>query len=467
MKEVYTVDVKFYQEAIKNIKVNGDKKYISLHFSFDELSFNPVEVLQYFDANKGQRYWYRSKKDSYTYNKVGIKYIASIKKERFDDDVLKQEQSALFESIQHVDFGRETKTNLSLFGGMKFAVGETTDEWNDFSLVAFHLSKYQFDFINKVFIVTDLIKNIDFDTVIEEVVEILHNVQSANHISPVIPEISKSKDLFVKGWKQLVEKTIGKLNDDFVKVVLSRQRLLMFKENIDANYLINSADKDSANFTIYFENHGNVFISKTPERLFKIEDGTLLTSAIAGSVSRESSNEKDQANQDYLLSDHKNRFEHDLVTQDIVRNLKQYSSDVRFSKQPHILKSNFIYHLETNIEAPLDEGYNLFSILDTFHPTPAIGGFPKEQALKYIRKKEFGARGLYASPLGLIHEGDAAEFAVAIRSMFIKDRSATLYAGVGIVKDSNVEAEFEETDVKFKPMMELLGVNDESQSSLD
>lgn len=467
MKEVYTVDVKFYQEAIKNIKVNGDKKFISLHFSFDELALNPIDVLRYFDASRGERYWYRSKKESYTYNKVGIKYIASIGKARFDDEVLKREQRALFESIQHVDFGRETKTNLSLFGGMKFAAGETTDEWNDFSLVAFHLSKYQFDFINKVFIVTDLIENIDFDTVIEEVIEILNNVQSIDNVAPIIPEISKSKDLFVKGWKQLVEKTIAKLNDDFVKVVLSRQRLLIFKDNIDANYLIGNADKDTTNFTIYFENYGTVFVSKTPERLFKIEDNTLFTSAIAGSAPRASSNEEDKANQDYLLSDDKNRFEHDLVTQDIVMNLKQYSSDVRFSEQPHILKSNFIYHLESKIEAPLDEGYNLFSILDRFHPTPAIGGFPKDQALKYIRKKEFGARGLYASPLGLIHEDDEAEFAVAIRSMFIKDRSATLYAGVGIVKDSDVEAEFEETNVKFKPMMELLGVNDESQSTLD
>ena len=87
--------------------------------------------------------------------------------------------------------------------------------------------------------------------------------------------------------------------------------------------------------------------------------------------------------------------------------------------------------------------------------------------MKYILKKEFGARGLYASPLGLIHEDNNAEFAVAIRSMFINDQSATLYAGVGIVKESEVEAEFEETHIKFKPMMDLLGVNDESQDTVD
>lgn len=467
MKEVYTVDIKFYQEAIKNIKVNGDKKYISLHFSFDDMTIDPVRVLQYFDSNKGQRYWYRSKKESYTYNKVGIHYIASINKARFDDDALKSEQRALFNSIQHVDFGRESDTNLSLFGGMKFAAEETTDEWNDFSTVGFHLAKYQFDFINKILIVTDLIENIDFDSILEEVGDLFDGVLSQKTLMPIIPEVTKSKDLFVEGWKQLVLKTIEKLNDDFVKVVLSRQRLLMFKENLDANYLIERANIDNTNFTIYFENYGTIFVSKTPERLFQIKDDILMTSAIAGSVPKLDSAHENTKNIEYLLSDKKNRFEHDLVTEDIVRNLGNYSANIEFSKEPQILESNFIYHLESKIKAKLNEDYNLFSILDTFHPTPAIGGYPKKQALKYIRKKEFGARGLYASPLGLIHEDDAAEFAVAIRSMFIKDRSATLYAGVGIVKDSDVESEFEETHVKFKPMMELLGVNDESQSTLD
>lgn len=461
------VEIEFYREAIQNIKINGDKKYISLHFSFGDTDIDPTQVLNYFDGQKGQRYWYRSKNVPHTYNKIGIHFIKSISRSKFDAEELQADKDNMFESIQHVDFGSENKSSLSLFGGMKFAAEETTDEWNDFSVVGFHLAKYQFDFVNKVLIVTDQIKNLDLEQTLGEVEGILKAVSEVTYTSTTPPEVTRSKDLFVKGWKKLVDKTIEKLDDDFVKVVLSRQRLLMFKDGIDENYLIERLNNDTKNFTIYFENHDSIFISKTPERLYEVKGNTLYTSAIAGSVSKSNDLEEDKKNQDFLLNDPKNRYEHQLVADDIINNLNEYSKKIQYSETPSILTSNFIYHLETDIEAELNDDVNIFSMLETFHPTPAIGGFPKDTAMKYILKKEFGARGLYASPLGLIHEDNNAEFAVAIRSMFINDQSATLYAGVGIVKESEVEAEFEETHIKFKPMMDLLGVNDESQDTVD
>ena len=461
------MDIKFYREAIQKIKINGDKKYISMHFSFGDSYLEPTQVLHYFDAQKGQRYWYRSKNAPHTYNKVGIQYIKSISRSKFNDEQLQENKHKLFNSIQHVDFGIENKSSLSLFGGMKFAAEETTDEWNDFNVVGFHLAKYQFDFVNKVLIVTDKIKNVDLDKILDEVHEMSTTIAKTKISTVTVPEITRSKDLFVKGWKELVQETIDSLDDDFVKVVLSRQRLIMFKQDIDTNYIFEQLDHDTKNYTIYFENHGAIFVSKTPERLYEIKGKTIYTSAIAGSIPKDTNASQDKKNQEILLHDEKNKYEHQLVADEIIHHLNEFSDDVQYSEMPKILASNFIYHLETDIEAKLKKDVNIFSILERFHPTPATGGLPKDVAMEYIVKKEFGARGLYAAPLGLIHEDNDAEFAVALRSMFIRDRSATLYAGVGIVKDSEVESELEETHVKFKPMMDLLGVNDEPQNTVD
>lgn len=88
----------------------------------------------------------------------------------------------------------------------------------------------------------------------------------------------------------------------------------------------------------------------------------------------------------------------------------------------------------------------------------------RKEAVDYIEKNEFGTRGLYGSPVGYIDVDDDCEFIVAIRSMLIKQNQTTLFAGCGIVKDSNAESEVEETSVKFSPMMNALGVVNENES---
>ncbi|MDT3993910.1 chorismate-binding protein, partial [Mammaliicoccus fleurettii] len=101
---------------------------------------------------------------------------------------------------------------------------------------------------------------------------------------------------------------------------------------------------------------------------------------------------------------------------------------------------------------------NVLEIVNQLHPTPALGGFPKVEAIKFIEHEEFGTRGFYGAPLGYIDLDNNGEFVVSIRSMLVRGNAATLYSGCGIVKDSNAISEFEETDLKFKPMLKALGV---------
>src|SRR5699024_7944351 len=152
----------------------------------------------------------------------------------------------------------------------------------------------------------------------------------------------------------------------------------------------------------------------------------------------------------------KNRYEHELVRESIVSDLEPYSDEVKYSPDPNIMENKYIYHLHTPIEAVLNEETGVFELLDAIHPTPAVGGLPKDKAREYIMTEEYGTRGLYAAPIGLIQEDNESEFVVSIRSMLVQAKSATLFAGSGIVKGSSSEKEFEETRVKFTPMLNVL-----------
>ena len=88
---------------------------------------------------------------------------------------------------------------------------------------------------------------------------------------------------------------------------------------------------------------------------------------------------------------------------------------------------------------------------------PALGGYPKEKAVEVIREIEPLKRGWYAAPVGWIDSQDNGEFAVAIRSGLIEEDRVRLFAGCGIVEDSLAKQEYEETQVKLRPMLSALG----------
>ena len=121
-----------------------------------------------------------------------------------------------------------------------------------------------------------------------------------------------------------------------------------------------------------------------------------------------------------------------------------------------LLKNRHIQHLYTPINATLSPEVSLFQLIEKLHPTPALGGEPKEAAVAAIREIETFERGWYGSPVGWMDGQENGEFIVAIRSGLFTDRSAVLYAGCGIVEGSVLQSELEETDTKLSPMLQAL-----------
>lgn len=158
-----------------------------------------------------------------------------------------------------------------------------------------------------------------------------------------------------------------------------------------------------------------------------------------------------------LLDDHKNREEHQYVVNMISQVFRKYCTNIKMPKVPKLMKIRDIQHLLTPIEGKVEKGIDIFTLIEALHPTPALGGVPTAISMKMIRSIENMDRGYYAAPIGWTDTAGNGEFAVAIRSALLDGDCAYLYAGGGIVADSEPDKEYDETWVKFRPVMRALG----------
>ncbi len=114
-------------------------------------------------------------------------------------------------------------------------------------------------------------------------------------------------------------------------------------------------------------------------------------------------------------------------------------------------------HLHTPVVGELARPVHVLDLVEALHPTPAVGGLPRAEALAWIAAREGGDRGWYAGPVGWFDGHGDGEFAVAIRSALLAGDRARIYAGAGVVADSNAEAELAETELKQRAMLSALG----------
>lgn len=439
---------------IENISLDSETQYLTLHIPMDDYDIDEEKIFTYFNESKGSRYWFKSKDN--TYNVVGINYIESVWRDKFVPSAVATSKVALYSKLQQEKLGENLTSKLSLFGGTLFDDKDTSDEWNDFRMVEFHLPEWQFDLQQRELFLTRDKKLLDMDNILDEIDQVLTDIENIEIFEKEKPVVKSKRDIFPNEWKGLVEDAVENLNDEFKKVVLARQKLIIFESKAKRLYLVRRLKNEEDTYTIYYEKGKSTFVSKTPEKLFSIAGGQLTTNAIAGSIQRVDDEIENDKQKEFLLNDEKNLFEHRVVRESIVSDIAPFSQGLNYRKKPLLMKNKFIYHLFTPIQAMLKNDADEFSILKQIHPTPAVGGLPKETAKNYIKEHEYGTRGLYAAPLGIIHEDKDCEFAVGLRSMLITARSATLFAGCGIVKGSDPEAEFLETEVKFTPMLNVL-----------
>lgn len=260
-------------------------------------------------------------------------------------------------------------------------------------------------------------------------------------------------------YRATVARALQKIEaGEFKKIVLARAQDLTSDQPLHPLRMLNALRQrfpDCYAFS-FTHGHGLSFIGASPERLVRVSKGMLETEALAGSIRRGATASEDAALAGTLLRSDKDIREHAEVLDDIVARLKPLGLAPKFSPRPQLRRLANVQHLHTPVQAALPENVRLLDVLAAMHPTPAVGGSPRGDAVAQIRALEGVPRGLYAGALGWLNARGGGEFFVGIRSALVEGARARVFAGAGIVAGSQPEKEFAETELKFKAMLDAL-----------
>jgi isochorismate synthase/chorismate mutase-like protein len=265
-------------------------------------------------------------------------------------------------------------------------------------------------------------------------------------------------------WKHLVQDAVDMIRTGAIqKVVLAREvRLVGTRPFSIKQSLERLRDLYPHVYLFAIARGERCFFGATPEKLVRLNAQQVEVTALAGTCRRGRLDPEDQLLGEQLMASAKDRHEHALVVEMLHRTLKAYCKDFVIPLQPALLKLKNVQHLHTPIVAQLCTDTNLLELVAALHPTPAVGGLPSAAALAYLRAHEQLDRGWFAAPVGWIDAQGDGEFAVALRSALVAGNQASLFAGCGIVGDSEPESELAETVLKLRAMMFALG-HDERQ----
>ena len=233
------------------------------------------------------------------------------------------------------------------------------------------------------------------------------------------------------------------------KAVLARVTTFSFETPLKPWAILKARLHSATHATVFaFQpSPSSFFLGASPEKLYRRSGSTLVTESIAGTRPLSTPDEE-------LLSSSKDRLEFNIVKEAISSTLSPLSTAMRWHEEDTLIKTTAVKHLYNELRATLKEGVSDQELIDALHPTPAMGGAPKEAALKWISKIEPFHRGLYAAPIGWM-DAKGAEFAVGIRSALIVENKLHLFTGAGIVADSDPKQEWEEIETKMRPFTHL------------
>jgi menaquinone-specific isochorismate synthase len=259
-------------------------------------------------------------------------------------------------------------------------------------------------------------------------------------------------------WSSNMARALQLIEEDKIsKIVLSRKIVQEANQELNAPSICYDYGNTKNNHFVYYHELApdQAFFSISPERLLKITEGRLTIDAIAGTRPVIASDPfKTQRYTDQLLVSSKESAEHQAVVDDITLKINQLGLTAYIGKRD-ILTLKYVQHLFTPIEAKYqEESVDIPSLLKTFHPTPAVGGNPRAEALSYIHELEGYDRGFYAGPVGVFSQ-EYTDLLVAIRSLLISKKEAHIIVGVGVVKGSAPEDEWKETEAKFRNFKSL------------
>lgn len=262
-----------------------------------------------------------------------------------------------------------------------------------------------------------------------------------------------------RSWQRAVEEILSAIHDGRMeKAVLARILDVSTTGAIDPVEVLEYLRRENADAHVFlFEPEaGSPIVGATPEALATVRGNRFSATAVAGSVSRGETDEEQRALARQLLNSAKDRVEHAFTVEDMVARLEPLSRTVEAQAEPHVLTLARIQHLETRIKAILRPGASVLELVAALHPTPAVCGLARDAALDLLSRNEPFERGWYAGPVGWFDTRGDGVFVPALRTAVARSTTWRLFAGAGIVPGSDPEAEWDETGIKFEPVLRAL-----------
>ncbi|MEL7834899.1 isochorismate synthase [Fodinibius sp. Rm-B-1B1-1] len=457
------------QAFLSELFDNSDTQFASISFPIDTI--DPLAFLEICWKDDAFQYYWEKPNDEFAIAASGaLTTITANGPNRFEE-VNHQFQAirnktAEYSEIEHPNSG------FYLLGGFSFFDKLNSPNWDSFAPATFTLPEWIIIKDGKFSLVTFTVDLDTFDTanelntylsnqltqldqILEQETQKANKENGGSDINPSLPSNRFDHQKWVKSVSEAKELI---REDIFEKIVLARHLSFPKNNNTTPTQVLNKLREqyiNCYNFLLH-QPSGKTFLGSTPERLVSARNKLLLTEALAGSIRRGTTATEDTLLEKQLSGNRKDQDEHSFVIKDIEERLEPFTNDLQRHASPDIKKLSNVQHLYTPIRARLNSDSNIFEVIEQLHPTPAVGGYPWTKAEPYIKELEHFERGMYAGPIGWINAKGDIEFAVSIRSALFNKDNVHLFAGCGIVEDSDPEAEWEETNLKLKPLLSAL-----------
>ena len=456
----YSSNLKRFLDIIEHfVKSNSihNKTLSSLIFDIEEIDFSSImNNIQ----NRRELYFYTTNVEEET-SFLGFDSVFHVQtsgESRLEDTekrIIELEKNFLSNWSQF-----DLKSTPLFLGGMKFSINNSSVLWNDFSDSEWFIPKFLFfEFQSKPYLIYNFFGENATTNNFQLDFELLNSLLQSNHVNTdaigkiVISSNGKEK----KGWVQNINRALEEIESGKVqKIVLSRQIDLELENSIDTSSILATlGERYPRCYVFAFRKNDSIFFGASPEKLAKISNGWIEADALAGSIARGKTEEEDELLANSLLNSQKDIAEQQIVVSFIRDSFEQFCDEVIYDENPILRKLPNIQHLWTPIKGKVNSGQSIFTILKELHPTPAICGVPWNKALDSINEMEPHDRGLFSGMIGWFNFNNEGEFAVAIRSALLKKKSIHAFAGCGIVKGSDPEFEYAESELKLKPILSL------------
>ncbi|WP_340540858.1 isochorismate synthase [Nocardioides sp. GXZ039] len=258
-------------------------------------------------------------------------------------------------------------------------------------------------------------------------------------------------------WMGVVADAVARINAGALeKVVLARDLVATADEPIDVRWpLRRLAESYPTCWTFHVEG----MFGATPELLVRRERGLVTSRVLAGTIRRTGDDERDLALAATLARSSKDLEEHEYAVRSVADALGPHCSSMNVPEAPFVLHLPNVMHLATDVAGVVHDADQVSSLAlaAALHPSAAVGGTPTRVAVELIGEIEGMDRGRYAAPVGWMDAAGDGEWGIALRSAELTGASVRLFAGCGIVADSDPASELVESQAKLVPVRDALG----------